>query len=203
MENSYVLDAGQLFTLFFIVFGPLKLLGPFAKATREMPSSAITSLAIRAILIISPLLVVLSLVGMKLMQKWTIPIAILIITAGLIFSYVAFSMILSHKEEPSSANLNPGDLSPLGIALTMILTPYGIATLIVVLALSHDANRMLLVFATLFANLILNLLAMIFIRALMGKVFTMGLKILGSVLGVLQAALALHMIEVGLRMLIA
>lgn len=200
MEHPYALDAGQLFTLFFIVFGPLKLLGPFMKATQGMAQPAITSLAVKAVVIIAPILVILSFVGRSLLQKWQIPVGILLMTGGLIFAFVAFSMILVHKkEEPSPAN--PVEPNPLSVALSMILTPYGIAALIVVLAMSRDHERTLMIFAMLFANLILNLLSMIYVRKIMGKAGAISLQILGAVLGVLQASLALQMILIGWQIL--
>ena len=47
--------------------------------------------------------------------------------------------------------------------------------------------------------MVLNLLAMLYARQLMGGVTAMVLQVLGAVLGVLQVALAVEMILRGLR----
>jgi multiple antibiotic resistance protein len=196
MQSQYLLGASEVFTLFFIMLGPLKLLGPFSKATHHVPESTIHSLAWKSTLILTPLLVIFGYVGLMLTRNWHIPLTILELTSGLIFAYVAFMLILKPKkdEPPETAP----EINPLSVALGMILTPYGVATLILLLASSQDEQRTLLIFALLGLNMFLNFLAMFFIRPLMGKAGSIFMMMLGSVLGVLQAALALFIIHASL-----
>jgi multiple antibiotic resistance protein len=74
------------------------------------------------------------------------------------------------------------------------VTPYGIAALIVVLANSPNAERTAATLLILLAVMVLNLLAMVYSRRIMGGFTVMILQILGAVLGVLQIALAVEMI---------
>ena len=85
------------------------------------------------------------------------------------------------------------------ITFPTVVTPYGIAALIVLLANSPDMQRTWLILAILLGVMVLNLLAMLFARKLMGGITAMVLRILGAVLGVLQVALALTMIVRALR----
>ena len=82
-----------------------------------------------------------------------------------------------------------------------VVTPYGIAALIVLLASSHDTSRTTSILAVLIGVMLLNLLAMLFARQIMGGMLAVALKVLGAVLGVLQVGLATEMFIRGLRQL--
>jgi multiple antibiotic resistance protein len=79
------------------------------------------------------------------------------------------------------------------------VTPYGIAALIALLVNSPDAARTAAVVAILIAVMVVNLLAMLYVRRIMGGVIVLALQIIGAVLGVLQVALAVQMILRGLH----
>ena len=80
------------------------------------------------------------------------------------------------------------------ITFPIVVTPYGIAALIVVLTNSPDVERTAAILALLLAVMVLNLLTMLYGRRIMGGVTIMALQIIGAVLGVLQVALAIDMI---------
>ena len=73
----------------------------------------------------------------------------------------------------------------------MVLTPYGIAAVIVLLALSKGTERTELVVGMLLGVMLLNLPAMAFARAVL-RAIGPALQALGVVLSVLQLALALQ-----------
>ena len=80
----------------------------------------------------------------------------------------------------------------------MVLTHYGLAALIVLLALSHGAGRTGVIVATLVAVMLLNLLTMAFVRPLLRTVGPV-LWAIGCVLGLLQLALSVQIILTALR----
>ncbi len=85
------------------------------------------------------------------------------------------------------------------ITFPTVVTPYGIAALIVVLTNSRDAERTGAILAILLAVMVLNLLTMLYGRRIMGGVTIMVLQVIGAVLGVLQIAIAIDMILRALR----
>ena len=89
-------------------------------------------------------------------------------------------------------------MSPL--AFPTIVTPYGIATLIVFLALSPDPQSRLTIGAIVLAIMLLNLIVMILTRHIL-PVLAVVLPILGAVLGVIQVALGLQIINNSLQAL--
>jgi multiple antibiotic resistance protein len=89
-------------------------------------------------------------------------------------------------------------LSPL--AFPTIITPYGVAVLILLLA-ATDSSRKMAIFGVLLAVLVLDLAAMIFARKILGALGVTTLWILGAVLGVLQVALAIQLAIYGVRLI--
>ncbi|AHZ84013.1 hypothetical protein EP01_03520 [Bdellovibrio bacteriovorus] len=177
------------------------MIQPFAKATKDMSQSQVNSLAVKSTLVVIPILIVLGLFGRVLMENWQIPRAVLELTAGLIFAVVAFSILLkgSQKTEEKSDELAAGEpVSALGVAMKMVVSAHGLATLIVLLAVSQDNARTLLIFAVLIGVMILNMLAMIYKRIFLGKVGVVAMQVFGVVLGVMQAGLALAIIHLSL-----
>lgn len=76
----------------------------------------------------------------------------------------------------------------------MIVTPYGIAALIVFLAFTPDVESQLQIGSIVVAILLLNFLAMIFARKVLVKLGIV-LAIFGTVLSVVQVALGLQIIR--------
>jgi multiple antibiotic resistance protein len=189
-----------MFTLFFIMLGPLKMLGPFLQATKSQSKPEVQKIAWQAALIASVALIVCGYIGKSLLINWNIPVPILLLTSGIIFFIVAMGLIIKPKRPQDKAN-SPPEATGLGTALTMIITPYGAATLISLLAISRDSERDFTILLNILAVMFLNFLSMFFIRQIMGKVGIMIMQLLGVVLGVLQASLALKMIYESIKLL--
>jgi uncharacterized membrane protein YidH (DUF202 family) len=121
------------------------------------------------------------------------------LTVGLILFVVAFQLVMMPYQAPP-ASTGPASERPTVAKLVfpMVLTPYGIAAVIVLLALSKGMKRTDLIVGMLLAVMLLDLLAMAFARALL-RVIGPALQALGVVLSVLQLALALQIMLAALR----
>lgn len=203
MSENYIIGAGQIFTLFFVMLGPLKMLGPFAKATHLLPPQKIRAISTMAVLLSLVSLVVGGYLGKFLLGSWGIPVSVLELTCGVIFFLMALMLILiPRKQEPAGTKSTPEpDVHAPGIAFSMIVTPYGMAVVIALLALSQSLERTLLVLGLLVFVQFLNLLSMFYIRYLMGKIGVLVMQMVGAAFAVLQASLAVQMILIALRML--
>jgi multiple antibiotic resistance protein len=197
---GYVVGAGEIFTLFFVTLGPLKLLGPYAKLTRGLDRTSRRQLALRAIVIAALAALAGGFLGTRLLISWHIPTVVALLAGGLVLLLVALRLVLEQyappPAEPAGAQAPPP--SPFLIAFPGIVTPYGMAVVIVLLAGSLDAPRTLLILEMLAVVLALDLLAMWFAPVI---VRTSGwlLQILGAVLGVMQIALAIRFILFALQ----
>jgi multiple antibiotic resistance protein len=193
---------GAVFTLLFITLGPLKIVGPFVQLTRDADETTMRKIAVRAFVIAVIAVVVGGFLGQVLLENWGISASAMLLSGGIIFALVGLSLVLE-QYQPVHPPPPPLPAAPMAAAMRItfptVVTPYGIAALIVVLTNSPDAKRTASILAILIGVMVLNLLAMLYARRMMGGVAAMVLQVLGAVLGVLQVALAIDMILRALR----
>ncbi len=196
-------DIVQIFTFLFLMLGPFKIIGPFVKITEHANPHLMRMIALRAILFSTIGILLASFLGEYFLNKFGIPVPILALTGGLILFLVAMSNVLQQYTPPApkvdqtepSASVA---LSPL--AYPTIVTPYGIAAVIVFMTISPDLNSKLLIGGLVIGIMALNLLTMLLTRHI-GKLLFLFLSILGSVLAVIQVALGLLIIYNQLKVL--
>jgi len=196
-EAGYLLGLGAVFTLLVVTLGPIKILAPFLQLTHDADDKAMRRIAVRAFLLSVITVFVSGFAGVTMLAKWQVSVTALELAGGIIFLLVGLRMVLE-QYQPAPAAPAPVPTTPMAAALKLtfpvIVTPYGIAAVMVLLARSADAARMTTILAILAGVMALNLATMLTARALMGSVTLLILRIVGAVLGVLQVALALEMI---------
>ncbi len=187
----------QIFTFLFLMLGPFKIIAPFAKMTSNATPELTRQIAIRAILFSSIALLLAAILGENILSKYGIPVPVLSMSGGIILFLVAllnvikqFGTLEKHDENVPAPTLNMA-MSPL--AFPTIVTPYGIAAVIVFLALSPDLNTKLIVGAIVLGIMLLNLAVMLITRKIF-KPLMFVLAILGAILGVVQVALGVLII---------
>jgi multiple antibiotic resistance protein len=194
VDISERLSLGMYLTAFFVMLGPFKLIAPFAHLTAGMTSSEARHLALKGVGLACAGGAIAAVLGQRALVNWRIERPTLLLAAGIVLFVVALHAVTSAHPGVTSA---PGDdhprypaLSPLAVPL--ILTPYGIATFVLILAVARDLRQQMVIFGLFLAVMLLNLLAMWFVRWIVrwgGGLLTLA----GSVLGVLQVALALQL----------
>ena len=197
----------QIFTFLFLMLGPFKIIGPFSRITKGADAKFARRIALRATLFASLALLLAALLGDSILSNFGIPIPLLALTAGIILFLVALQNILQqftpqpHNEGIAGQAPTPTmSMAMTPLAFPTIVTPYGIAALVVFLAVSPDLQTQLSIGAIVLVIMLLNLIVMFLtphIRPLLGTV----LAILGAVLGVIQVALGLQIINVSLKAL--
>jgi len=191
-----MIEPAQIFTFLFLMLGPFKIVVPFAQITKDSDAKFARKLAFRAILFSLAALAIAALLGNTVLSRFGIPLPILAMAGGLILFLVALLNIIRQfspdaKEENESSPTSYMAIIPL--AFPNIVTPHGIAAVIVFLAISPDLHAKLVIGAILLGIMLVNLVFMLLTRSLI-KVFAIILPILGAILGVIQVALGLHII---------
>jgi len=192
------LSARKIFALLFLMLGPIKILLPFVDMTEGADAAFRRKLALRAVLFSAAALALAGLIGRTVLANFNVPVSVLALTGGLVLFLVALQTVLQQfagPMQPRAARPAPElkwAVNPL--AFPIIVTPYGIAAIIVFVSLAGDDIGMKLKIAEVVAAiLLLNLLAMLFAQAIL-KWFGTLLQIFAVVLGVTQIALGLHLI---------
>lgn len=201
------LSLGKIFTYFMVMLGPIKLVAPFAKISKGMDARTTRTLAIKGFVIACVAGLVAAFIGTSTLNSWGVSIPALLLAAGLVLLLVALKSVIAQyesqptpvaeKPEPATMASTALALSPL--AFPNIITPYGIAALILLLAVA-DPSYSVEIFGVFFAVMVINLIVMIFAKPII-KYGAAVLSVLGAVLGVLQVALAMQMLLLAFRML--
>lgn len=186
-------ELSQIFTFLFLMLGPFKIIGPFAKMTENATPQMTRQIAVRAILFSILGILLAALLGEKVLGNFGIPVPILALTGGLILFLVALSNVIQQYAPPSVKEDHPAPtlmmaLNPL--AFPTIVTPYGIAAVIVFMTISPDFHTQLLIGVMVIGIMLINLVVMLLVRHI-GKLLFLVLSLLGAVLGVVQVALGL------------
>lgn len=191
---QYALGPPEIFTLLFIMLGPLKLLGPYAHSTSMLPRAQVRVLALKTTLLASVAVIGGGFIGAALLVQWNVDTSILELTTGLVLFLVALRMVMQpYAATPPSEVASVEPPTPMKILFPLMLTPYGIALVILLLALSADPERTILILGIVVANMLLNLLGMLSAHWIMRKA-ALPLMVLGAILGILQAALGLQIV---------
>jgi len=189
----------QAFALLFLMLGPFKIVVPFAKLTQGADPGVVRRLALLASAYACLALLLAALIGKRVLGNFGIPLPMLALAAGIILFLNALQVTLQQfsiptAEPATTAVATPESISRLALAplaFPTIVTPYGIAALVVFLALSPDSASRLKLWAVVLAIMLLNLVVMLLTRHIV-RVLLLGLTILGAVLGVVQVALGLQ-----------
>jgi multiple antibiotic resistance protein len=201
-----MVEPAQIFTFFFVTLGPLKAIGPFVARTREVDLARSRQIALWAFAVATLSVLAGGLLGSNLLVTWRVSMPALQLSGGIIFFLVAMRQLLEQYEAPRGA-AEPAPLpdAPLAAAARLVfpilLTPYGVAAAIALLASSASVERTVTILGLLVSVMILNLLAMWFARQLLVGPVLVVLQVIGAVLAVMQVALSVQFILTGLRAL--
>ena len=193
------LNWDEILTILFVVFNPLKVIGPFATATRGTEPAFCRQLAWRATLFAAIEVVVAVVLGQINLIRWGIRYAILLLAGGIIWFLVALMTVLQ-PYFPALQRRPAVERPTLALAFTplaspTIVTPYGVATLIILMASMPTFGLQGVVLVLTGVILLLNWGAMVLARPIL-RVLAIPLELVGWVLGVLQVALGLDLIYV-------
>jgi multiple antibiotic resistance protein len=198
-------DTMQIFSILFLMLGPFKIIGTFTKITHGADTKLVSAISNRAVLYASIALVLAAVLGESIIMKFGIPVPVLALSAGIILFLVALINVINQYglDEPPPIVPDPPSMkmamSPL--AFPTIVTPYGIATVIVMMAISPDLQGKVTVLVIVLIIMVINLILMMVNRYIY-KVLAVCLPILGAILGVIQVALGLKIMYNSLRLLL-
>ena len=189
----------QIFTLLFLMLGPFKIIGPFAQLTMGADNRQARRIAWLSIAFASAALLVAALLGRSILDSYRIPVPVMALSGGLILFLVALKNLLEQFQTHVDGDRPVAPAPDLKVALMplafpTIVTPYGIAALVVLMAVSPDTQGRWVVGGIVVAIMLANLVIMMLARKIL-PVMGIVLPILGAVLGVVQVALGLQIIN--------
>ena len=201
---AVVIDPQRVFVILFLMLGPVKLLVPFVEMSRQSDPAFRRVLANRAIMFSAAALLLAGAIGDKMVANFGIPLPVLALAGGLILFLVALNTILEQFAAPSLLKPEgaPRDLHALTtrLAFPTIVTPSGVAAIIVFCALvKNDIGMLSAIGGITLGILLLDWLAMLFAESILrwGRV---ALQLFAVILGVIQVSLGLQLMLRGLSL---
>jgi multiple antibiotic resistance protein len=206
---NFELSYGDIGILFFLTLGPLKAILPFTRATRRTEPAFRRTVAWRAVAIATAVVLSVALLGPFILPNWHVSPPAIAITCGIILFYQALRIIMQTPAGArGSAELqaSPSTPSPaiavFPLAIPAIVTAPGIAALAAVIVLyRHDLAHEAAVVALLIGVMVLNLLTLWNSETILKHGLAGVLPVVGWVLAVLQASLAVQIVIASLRAL--
>lgn len=206
--SAYDLDLAQVFTLLFVVMGPpLKTPAIYYARMQAFDSATRRAMAWKTFILATVAVLIGGFVGFFLQKNWNISPAAMLFAGGIIFLLISLRTVLEQYEphvEPyavaeNAASPKPPVPSAFDLAVPMIVTPYGLAGLIIILTFSQDVVRTFGIVTMLLIVMILHLLAMLFAGPIMRSIGPMPFKLFGTIIGSLTVGLSIQMMIEGFR----
>jgi multiple antibiotic resistance protein len=190
-----------MLTFLFVMVGPMRVLGPFAKLTSHFTEGDRRQLAWRTAAAATIALIVAAFLGSSILRKWHVSPGALLIAGSVILFLVAVSLILRSPRsspDPTLPNSVPDKVAIGRACFAAIATPYGIALLVCLVSLQPQSIALIL--SALLVVMVLDLLTMLYAKTILHWLGA-PLQVLGSILGILQVALSIQLMFFGFRLL--
>jgi len=194
-----------IFTIFFMLLGPIKVVPAFAAATQGADLAFKRKTALLATLFATAICVFLAFAGPGLIGKYRLSLGALSIAGGLVLVIAAVRTMFFGAATPgaerTATERNPVRVAMSPLASPAIVPPAGVAAvLIAALQSTHAPQLMGLVLAGIATMMLLDFLVMYFNDSLIRLPgLTLVLQLLGSALVFVQVALGIDSILEGIR----
>lgn len=195
------------FATLFVVIDPPGCAPIYAGLTANATTREARTMAVRACLIASAILVVFALFGEDLLGALHIELDSFRIAGGIMLFLIALEMVFEKRterreeraEKVRSAQPQVEDVSVFPMAMPMLAGPGSIASVMLLTAKAHGLPETLVILAALAAVMLLSLIALIAARPLMRLLGAQVEAVITRLLGVLLAALAAQFIIDGIH----
>lgn len=207
MESIIVnADPQFIFTIFFLSLGPVKIIFPFVKLTRNATPEYRRNVSIIAAIIATIVVLFLALFGHHLVAKYQLSLDALRLAGGLVLLISALFNTFPHLQPPlemPKTELTAIQLAIRPIVSPIIIPPIGVAAILIFTTLFQGNWEMqLIIIKSLVTIMVFNFMAMLFADKII-KIpgLTQILTLAAVVLTFIQVALAIEVILISLKSL--
>ena len=194
------------FVTFFVVIDPPGCAPIYAGLTKGANAAMRRSMAIRAVLVATAILLVFALFGEDLLKGLGIELASFRIAGGIMLFLIAADMVFekrTQRREDRAAKIaetpEVEDVSVFPMAMPMIAGPGSIASVMLLMAKTDGLERTFVVLGALAAVLALTLAALLAAGPMMRVLGAKTEAVITRLLGVLLAALAIQYVIDGIQ----
>jgi MarC family membrane protein len=199
--------AGLAFTTFFATINPISVSAMFAALTVTADAKTRRTMAIRGTVIAACILLGFALLGEYLLTGLGISLAALRISGGILLLLIGIDKVFARssngasttREEQEEAAIKE-DISVFPLATPLLAGPGTMgATILLMSDVRDSVSHQLIVVGAIIAILLITLAALLSAGKLQKLLGVTGMHVVGRVMGVLLAALAVQFILDGIR----
>jgi multiple antibiotic resistance protein len=199
--------AGLAFTTFFATISPIGVSAMFAALTVTADAKTRRTMAIRGTVIAACILMGFALLGEYLLTGLGISLAALRISGGILLLLIGIDKVFARasngasttREEQEEAQIKE-DISVFPLATPLLAGPGAMgATILLISDVKDSVSHQLIVAGAIIAVLLITLAALLSASKLQKLLGVTGMHVVGRVMGVLLAALAVQFILDGIR----
>ncbi|SHK73369.1 multiple antibiotic resistance protein [Marinobacter antarcticus] len=192
---------------FFATIGPIDVAAVFAALTATESVQRKRSMAIRATLIATVILITTALIGEVLLASIGISLPAFRTAGGILLLLIGIDMVFARSsggsstiEEEEREAISKQDISIFPIATPLIAGPGAMGAAILLMASAEgDLTRQAIVIASLLAILLLTGIALLLASKLHKLLGVTGMHVISRIMGVLLSALAVQFIFDGIK----
>lgn len=198
-----ILGLSEIFGFLFLTIGPpIKTPAAYFVRTHQLDAKIQRALAFKTFFIAIIILFLGALVGTVLRSKWHISGPAMLLAGGIIFFLVSLRSVLDQYDpvttpppapEPGSVQVAKPVPTAFDMAVPMIVTPYGLAAVIIMLSASQSMERTVGIALMLLAVMVFNLVGMLFAGPMLRAIGPMPFKLFGTIIGSLTVGLSIQM----------
>jgi multiple antibiotic resistance protein len=190
------LTPGEVFALLFIAMGPLRVTIVYMPIAYHLPPDIQRKLALRTVLVGLIVAVAVILLGFGIVQNFHLNLAVLLLAAGLTYIVLAFPVVLAGPSDivPPPPVKDPLRLAISPLAVPVMITPLGIATLLSASAFVSDWVAILIFLSLVVAMLVINFVVMVLSTRLAQYITRPILEVFQKIFGFVLLAFGLQLI---------
>lgn len=207
MQSTIVMaDPPFVFTILFLTLGPVKIISPFVKLTRQHPPEYRRNVAIRATIIATIVVLAIALFGHNLVAKYQLSLNALRLAGGLVLLISALFNTFPNLQPPleiPKPEITAMQLALKPIVSPIVIPPVGVAAIMIFTTLFQGNSGMQwMVVKSLLTIMALDSIAMLFADKIV-KIpgLIQFLTLTSVVLTFIQVALAIEVMLISLRSL--
>ena len=199
-------NPSEVIMLLLATIGPLKVTIVCATLTADASPEFLKRVAFRSVLIALIVCIVFAVLGEAILRLFKVSVPAFQIGGGIIVLLFSLDMVMGSKQggkdgagSPEEKNAEPSlDIAAYPLAIPLMASVSGLVAIVSLLAQRDDLGALLFLAGVIVAIMAINYLCLRSCRYIVQAVGPAALQVVGKIMGVILAALAVELILMGL-----
>lgn len=205
-KDTFLSAVAYLFNTFvsvFVMVDPLAAVPVYLLLTERFSYSNVKRIRRKAVFVALIILLLFALMGMGILNFFGISMAALRIAGGILLLKFSIEQMVEHpekiKDDEEDESLHRDDISIVPLAMPLLAGPGAISTVVVQSTRANDSINICLLLLTIVLVMYATYVTLKFSRYLYKVFGKTGLNLIGRIMGILVAAIAIEFVISGLR----